>query len=300
MTLINAHSLAIGYNSKSSPALAGINFQLPAGHIHGLVGPNGVGKTTLLRTIAGQLKPLGGELTVAGDQPFDNQKVLDRVVLVGIDVSLPDNWTVRRLFAVAANRWPTWDPAIEAEGISIFGLGEQMSTTIGELSRGQRSAVGIIMGLATRCEIILMDEPYLGLDPERRQTFYRFLRTCHEQGDSTIVISTHHLNDVAPLLDSVVVLGLGGVHLTGSTEDVLESMLELTGTAEAVDTLARSLPQGAVLSRSNASGMGRILVDTTVTEGLTDRLFQMQGLRVHNVTLEQAVLALSQRGSVQQ
>ena len=83
------------------------DFTFSDGLTHGLVGPNGIGKTTLLRKIAGQLG--GSGITVDGEKPFDNEKVLNKVVLMGIDNPLPEGWNMKKVFTVSSLRWPTWN-----------------------------------------------------------------------------------------------------------------------------------------------------------------------------------------------
>ena len=83
------------------------DFTFADGLTHGLVGPNGIGKTTLLRKIAGQIQ--SGGITVFGEKPFDNQSVLNRVILMGIDNPLPDSWGIGKLGVIGKARWPRWD-----------------------------------------------------------------------------------------------------------------------------------------------------------------------------------------------
>ena len=139
-----------------TPALS---FTLNDGLVHGLVGPNGIGKTTLLRMIAGQHDSTG--LEVYGEQPFDNSQVMDRTILMGIDNPLPEGWNMKKLFQLGKSRWKTWNDQRADELIERFGL---PMTNYSGLSRGQKSAAGIIMAVSSGCELMLLDEPYLGLD----------------------------------------------------------------------------------------------------------------------------------------
>ena len=137
---------------------------------------------------------------------------------------------------------------------------------------------------------MLLDEPYLGLDTQRRELFYQVLREEHGR---TIVISTHHLNEVAGLLDTVSLMGVNPI--SGPIDDFIEGILELTGPSEALTAAAEELglPE---LTRETTSLGDRVLIDARSAS--TDPIFrtaQAYGLRVNEVSLERAVLALEER-----
>lgn len=252
---------------------------------HGLVGPNGCGKTTLLRQIAGQI--LAPDIRVDGDLPFDNQDVLDRVVLMGIDNPLPEGWNVKKIFAVGKTRWPQWNQDRADELVTKFALPQG---NYSGLSRGQKSAVGFIFAVASGATIMLLDEPYLGLDPQRREVFYEVLREEHGR---TIIVSVHHLNEVAGLLDTVSLLD--STPITGPVDDFVESIVELSGPAEKLDRALGRL-QVPVLSRESTQLGDRAVVDArpNLADSVFDQAVQL-GLRAQEVTLEKAILALGDK-----
>ena len=159
------------------------DFTFADGLTHGLVGPNGIGKTTLLRKIAGQIQ--SGGITVFGEKPFDNQSVLNRVILMGIDNPLPDSWGIGKLGVIGKARWPRWDEERFNELLVRFDVPAKAYSA---LSRGQKSAVGFIFAVASGCEVMLLDEPYLGLDTQRRELFYQVLREEHGRELGTMVL----------------------------------------------------------------------------------------------------------------
>ncbi|WP_408910189.1 AAA family ATPase [Corynebacterium kefirresidentii] len=261
------------------------DFTFADGLTHGLVGPNGIGKTTLLRKIAGQIQ--SGGITVFGENPFDNQSVLNRVILMRIDNPLPDSWGIGKLGVIGKARWPRWDDERFNELLVRFDVPAKAYSS---LSRGQKSAVGFIFAVASGCEVMLLDEPYLGLDAQRRELFYQVLREEHGR---TMVISTHHLNEVAGLLDTVSLMGDNPI--SGPIDDFIEGILELTGPSESLTAAAEELglPE---LTRTTTSLGDRVLIDARSAS--TDPIFriaQANGLRVNEVSLERAVLALEER-----
>ena len=150
--------------------------------------------------------------------------------------------------------------------------------------------MGFIFAVASGCEIMLLDEPYLGLDTQRRELFYQVLREEHGR---TIVISTHHLNEVAGLLDTVSLMGDNPI--SGPIDDFIEGILELTGPPEALNAAVTELDL-RVLSRETTGLGDRVLIDARSTT--TDPIFrtaQAHGLRVNEVSLERAVLALEEK-----
>lgn len=291
--LIHAHALNAGY-PRGGSVLRELSLNLQAGLIHGLIGPNGAGKTTLLRVLAGQL-PAEGELAVFGEHPFDNPAVLDRTVLAGIDAPLPAAWPVRKILAVGAARHVTWDAGRATQLVERFGLPTDRNYS--ELSRGQKSTASLIFACASGCELMLLDEPYLGLDTARRDAFYRTIQEEMERLPRTIIMSTHHLHESEKLLDTVLFLEDGHLALAGPVEDLAEQILQLVGPAEEVDRVISRLGNVPELHREDMSIGRRSIIDLRATPERADAAFdtarQLGGrVQVSEVTLEQAVLAL--------
>ena len=132
----------------------------------GLLGRNGAGKTTLMRIITGQEFPSSGDLRVFGETPAENDEVLRRMVFVREEQSYPD-FQVRHAIRVASWFYPNWDEDLAQQLLKDFELPPRRR--IKRLSRGMRSAVGIVIGLAARADLTLFDEPYAGLDAVARQ-----------------------------------------------------------------------------------------------------------------------------------
>lgn len=291
--LIHAHVLTAGY-PRGGSVLQDLSLDLQPGLIHGLIGPNGAGKTTLLRVLAGQL-PSDGDLTVFGEQPFDNPDVLDCTVLAGIDAPLPAGWPVRKILAVGAARHVTWDADRADQLVERFDL--PTGRNYSELSRGQKSAASLVFACASGCELLLLDEPYLGLDTAKRDAFYRTIQEEMERLPRTIIMSTHHLHESEKLLDTVLYLEDGRLTLAGPVEDLAEQILEIVGPADEVDRVISRLGNIPELRREDMSIGRRSIIDLRATPGRAEATFdtarQLGGrVQVSEVTLEQAVLAL--------
>lgn len=203
------HMTGLTRRFGGTDVLNGVDLDLGPG-IHGLLGRNGVGKSTLLRIVAGQLKPTSGTVEVFGQRPFDNARVMDNTCLTGVDTPYPGSWSGADVIKGARLRYRTWDQAIADGLIADFALDAALSTRYEKLSRGQRAMVAIVIGLASGTELLLLDEPYVGLDTHNTSVFYRHL-LAQADGGRTIVMATHHIDDAAKVLDSAVILGRDGV-----------------------------------------------------------------------------------------
>ncbi|WP_288802411.1 ABC transporter ATP-binding protein [uncultured Corynebacterium sp.] len=284
-----------------TPALDGATATLPGGRVYGLIGRNGAGKTTLLRAMAGQVR-VKGELLVDGQPVWDNPEVLDRIILAGPDVPWPTEVKVKKLLSVAAVRWATWDQAYADALIADYQL--DTSKKLSELSRGQRSLVSVVLGLAAQCPITLLDEPYLGLDVQNREQFYRHLMEDVQRNPRTIVLSTHHIDDASRILDSVILLDQGRITGLGELEDFTERVAVLSGSVAAVDAQLGRLGCGpsSLLSDATSAGLRRVTLDlavaasgSPVSAGYLRSMLEGTGVRMHLADLEQAVLALTGR-----
>ena len=170
-------------------ALDGVTVALEAGRVHGLLGRNGAGKTTLLRLLTGLDRPSSGTVRVLGQDPFENAALAGRFCFVKESHVYPESFRVRHALRAAALLFPAWDAALAATLVERFAL--PADRPVKKLSRGMTSALGIVVGLASRAEVTLFDEPYLGLDAVARQTFYDALLAEVAARPRTVVLSTH-------------------------------------------------------------------------------------------------------------
>ena len=238
-------------------ALDDISFAVGGGTITGLLGRNGAGKTTLLRILAGQEFPSAGSVRVLGAPPAENEDVLRRLVFIREDQVYPD---IKVGQALRAASWfcPNWDPALASALLDDFGVPEKRP--VKRLSRGQRSALGITIGLAARAEVTLFDEPYAGLDAVARQVFYDRLLADFAEFPRTVLLSTHLIDEAAALFEGVIVIDQGRVVLDAPADVLRGAATRVSGPGLAVDALAgagRCGSGGGSAPRSPLSWSGR-------------------------------------------
>lgn len=286
-------------------ALDAVTCAIPLGRVYGLIGANGAGKTTLLRALAGQL-PTGGRLTLDGEPVRDNQRALDRIILAGADVPYPGEMSVRTLLDLAASRWSTWDADYARHLQDVFALDRK--ARFDTLSRGNKTLVGVVMGLAARADVTLLDEPYLGLDARNREHLYRELleeTTRATEAGRTVVISTHQVEDASLLLDAVILIDRGDVVRIADVEALTSSTVVATGTVGAVDDLLARAPR-TVLREDSVAGARRVVLDAGRTGDAGDAgaavaaaalLHASEGLdvRLEDAGLEETVLVSGTR-----
>src|ERR1700722_3152225 len=227
---ISATALSRRYRDQI--ALDEVSLTVEPGTVTGLLGRNGAGKTTLMRIITGLEFPTAGDLRVFGEVPAENDPVLRRMVFVREEQAYPD-LRVEHVIQVASWFYPNWSEDLAQQLLSDFALPPKRR--IKRLSRGMRSAVGIVIGLAARAELTLFDEPYAGLDAVARQLFYDRLLAEFAERPRTIVLSTHLIDEVADLLEHVVMLDHGRVVLDAPADDVRGTAMTVSGAATAVE-----------------------------------------------------------------
>ncbi|HEY3878035.1 MAG TPA: ABC transporter ATP-binding protein [Trebonia sp.] len=213
-------------------ALDQVSLEIAAGSIVGLLGRNGAGKTTLLRIIAGQELAPEGTVRVFGAAPLENDEVLRRVAFIREDQVYPD---IKVGQAVRAASWfyPNWSAELAETLQADFDL--PAGRAVKKLSRGMRSALGIVIGLASRSELTMLDEPYAGLDAVARQLFYDRLLVDYVEHPRTVLLSTHLIDEAAGLFERVVAMDRGRVLLDAVTDDLRGVATRVSGPVLAVD-----------------------------------------------------------------
>lgn len=213
-------------------ALGDVSVDIEEGKITGLLGRNGAGKSTFLRIVTAQEFASAGSVRVFGESPVENERVLKRLVLVREDQQFPD-FKVRHALSAASWFYPNWDAELADTLLRDFDL--PTKRPIKKLSRGMRSALSITIGLAARAELTLLDEPYAGLDAVARQLFYDRLLDDYSTCPRTILLSTHLIDEVADLLEHVVMIDKGRVVLDAAADELRGSAVTVSGPALAVD-----------------------------------------------------------------
>jgi len=217
-------------------ALDDVSIDIEEGSITGLLGRNGAGKSTLMRIVTGQEFASAGTVRVFGESPVEHDAVLRRMVFVREDQVFPD-FRVRHAVKAASWFYPRWDEELAQSLLRDFDLPDKRA--IKKLSRGMRSALSIVIGLASRAELTLLDEPYAGLDAVARQLFYDRLLADYAEHPRTILVSTHLIDEVADLLEHIVMVDHGRVVLDAPADDVRGRATTVSGPARQVQAFVR-------------------------------------------------------------
>ena len=202
-------------------ALNNVSLQVKRGRVFGLAGANGAGKTTLIKHLLGRLKAESGTVRVFGFDPVaDPVAVLGRIGYLSENRDLPGWMRVDELLRYTQAFYPKWDMAYAEELRRQFGLENQ--ARIKNLSRGETAKAGLLIALAYRPELLLLDEPSSGLDPlVRRDILEAIIRTVADDG-RTVFFSSHLLEEVERVADDVAMMFNGRVVLTGTLNEVQE------------------------------------------------------------------------------
>jgi ABC-2 type transport system ATP-binding protein len=265
-------------------AVDDVTLDVSTDSIVGLLGRNGAGKTTLMSLITAQEYPTSGQVRVHGEAPWENDRVLSQTCFIRESQVYPNNFKVGHVLAAGKRFYPHWDQELAESLIEEFALPRRRQ--IAKLSRGMRSSVGILVGLASRAPLTIFDEPYLGLDATARQQFYDVLLKEYAEHPRTVVLSTHLIDEVAPLLQEVHVLHAGRLVMSGSSEDLTRRACVLTGPTAAVEELAGTDP---VLHREPIGGYLALTLDRRADADLLSRA-ERAGVEVGPVSLQTLVV----------
>ncbi|MCA9858092.1 MAG: ABC transporter ATP-binding protein [Thermomicrobiales bacterium] len=274
-------------------ALSDLTVHLDGGKIYGLLGRNGAGKSTLLSLLGALRKPTSGRVLVDGQELFENDVLTPQVALIRESPDVLD--TDEKLdynLEFAAQMRPGWDEPYARELVRKFAIPDDQK--IDTFSRGQRSALGIVIGLASRTPLTMFDESYLGLDTPSRYLFYQELLADFMRFQRTVIVSTHLIDEVAPLFEETLIIDSGKLLVQGETDALRARARRFTGNAGTVDEVLRGEQQRGV--QQLGSTKSAVVVSDRIAE--LDTEGRTAGLEVEPVGLQDLFVYLTQEQEV--
>jgi ABC-2 type transport system ATP-binding protein len=210
--------------------LQGVDLQVARGEVLAVLGPNGAGKTTMMEILEGYRRPSAGVIEVLGCDPQSaGPEWRERIGIVLQSASDHGLWTVGALVRHVAAHYPRPWPVDDLLG--GVGLGDRAGARVGRLSGGQRRRLDLALGLVGRPEVLFLDEPTTGFDPQARRDVWRLLEQVRD-GGTAILLTTHALDEAERLADRVTVLDRGQIIAVGSPAELKASALEPGGSLE--------------------------------------------------------------------
>lgn len=224
---ITVNNVTKSYKHKF--ALQNITFTMEGPKIIGFLGHNGAGKTTFLNLLSGLIATTSGEILVNGENVFNAPSTLRNICFIAESGNFQEEMTIAQ--TLKANRffYPKWDEELAQELLQVFALNPK--DKVRSLSKGMVSALGIITGFASRADITIFDEPYIGLDVAARNTFYDLLIEQQTENPRLFILSTHLIDEASELFEEIFILHQGELLLQKTAEEWFEHIVAVKGSA---------------------------------------------------------------------
>lgn len=282
---IKAENLSLNYGDHF--ALKDINFELNGNKIYGLLGRNGAGKTSLLSMLASYREPSSGTITINGEQPFENAEIMQQISFLYEQEYDNEYDNVMKLLKGIAPFRPNFNMEYAEYLLDLFKLDRKKQ--LKKLSKGMKSAVNVVIGLASRTPITLLDEVYLGMDAHLREAFYEELLKEQERHPRMFVLSTHLVSEMEYLFDEIVIIHEGSLLIHERYDEFVAKGVTVTGESEIVEGFIAEKKQ---INRKQLGNTKAVMI----YGGLTD--FEQQealelGLELHPASLHDLFVHLT-------
>ena len=274
----------------NTEVVKGLNMSVKKGAVYALLGSNGVGKTTTIRMITGQLAPSSGSIEVFGLEPLAHRKKLNtKVAYVAEDQRLYDWMTVDELIKFVKSFYPNWDDKVCEHLLKMFALPRDKKLT--DFSRGMYTKAALLAALCRNPDLLILDDPTLGLDTAARREFMRGVVDAIHEFDRTVIFSTHIIPEVEGIVDHVGIMVDGQLIADEEIDDMKAAFREIRISSSEEDV---ELP-GIVDSRKAG---GEKIITVRAKETAIKTILQeskIQNFSINPISLEDIYLALTNK-----
>ena len=280
---------------RKTVAVNDLSLEVPAGSIFALLGPNGAGKTTLIKIVMNMVQPSGGQATILGaDSLRLGPPQLERIGYVSENQELPEWMTVQELIDYCRPFYPSWDDALCGRLIRQFNL--PLTRTLKTFSRGMKVKAALLSSLAYRPELMILDEPFTGLDALVRDELIRGLLEATDEEERTIFIASHDIDEVERLADWVGVIHKGEMQLSEPAASLRARFRQCEATLEQGHEVPGKLPETWLLVQR--AGQVLRFVDSEYKNGtgeddIRSLVPEIKNLSVSPMALKEIFLALA-------
>ena len=272
---------------KTVQAVRGINLKIPKGEFIALLGPNGAGKTTLVEMIEGIQKPDKGEITIMGKGWKGNEDTLHHIIGISLqETRFIDKLRVIETLLLFAGFFNIGKEKVN-EIIELIGLEDKRKSNVVNLSGGQRQRLALGIALINDPAILLLDEPTTGLDPNARREIWEILRKLKEQSETSMILTTHYMEEAENLCDYIVIMDKGVILREGTLHQLLKE--ETTEKIVEFTTENKLIPedfQSGDLPFTMHNGLSEEEGFVTLSNFETDLPAFMSYLKSRNITLK--------------
>jgi lipooligosaccharide transport system ATP-binding protein len=301
--VVTARDLTKDYPGSGAPAVAGIDLSIGAEECFGFLGPNGAGKTTTMRMISCRVQRTSGELMVLGIDPAtDERAIKSRMGVVPQETNLDTVLSVGENLLTYARYFGLSDPEARtkvAELLDFVALGDRAEWHVEALSGGMKRRLLIARALVNDPELLVLDEPTTGLDPQARHLVWEKLRDLKRRG-VTLIITTHYMDEAAQLCDRLVIMHQGSILVQGRPLELIRGhvapdVVELTTTSDHDELLARLV--GGIIDHESAADRMILYTDDgeTLLKAINESGVSYEAAILRRATLEDVFLKLTGR-----
>lgn len=290
--VIRTKNLRKKYRNKT--AINGLNLELHRNQIIGLIGANGSGKTTFFKMCVGLEAITGGSIEILGGDAWKDIGIRSEVIYSMHDLPVGDHEKLKNVIRYYAIAYPHFDKEFAEKMVDLFGL--PVKKAYKSLSQGMKSLFHFICAMATRCQVTLLDEPFIGIDIEKRKMAYEILLRDFMEHPRTFVISSHNLTELDRVLSEIVLIHHGELIFYEEMDTVREMLCRVTGSKEEIEHFAEKLPLDSVVQMDHGELGSALILRNSPEENLADIALEA-GLEVEAVTPEDVCVYLTSASS---